>query len=1011
MKIKLLPHNFKNFLLTSILAVSFLCSSLQNSFAITDKLRYPVTISNEGRCVTDPLGFDPTGTKPDGAEWELDNPTCMGLMVGTGVALFSADTVSAVACNLGARVALMSASKAAGVVLSPANAASVVANATACATMSATGNPVQAALCCSTAAAYGVIAASAVTSVAVIYGYAVGSQRDAHICGETWNTWERRPAAQASPADTEGIPDYQNGDLDGNNFYIYGAQDYSYQKELRDEYKSGAMTLAISNKRYREFIYGGFEVEDSGDGACKNPTGWNSATKNRILGFDTEYQRYYMRGPASASNYACGRFLLNQGTAEEKRSSKDAYECCKKRSQETICIEEGEGLHLTIQKPFQEFCKVGERCEVGDVLGVNLATKKPFQKFCKVGERCKVRDVWYDIHQAKTVPNHICATTYSVCPYNHNMGGGTEIADYDKKYHTIQNHCQYLKHCAKIPDVPYIRTSDLDGGWISSACFDLKGDSQNEYEYDGPLTPFNKTKHFSAPMAQCFKETLENMFVNKAGNTKCNNPDESPNQQGDCISGYRYKVGEVILGQASFFQTLQDKFRTAIKLVMTMAVTIAGITVLISNSPWDKKTIIMFIIKLGLVSYFALGTAWQDTFFRAVSSASTDLADIFMKIDQGVAEEDKDGCQFPRFNYDFAEGVTQGSKYDIQAYPPGKEYLKIWDTLDCKIVRALGFGPEVSVPNLIIMIVAGFLSSGFGLFFFVATFIFAFYLIALTVRALHIFLISSMAITIMIYVSPITITAVLFNKTSSIFRSWRTNLLSFVLQPVILFAYLGILITLFDHTMIGDAKFSGDGKVGPKGIICSDTLTVGDHIANNVINPLIDRALNPAIEAAGIDGSVGNVATKSVTAAGNVGDNSIYCIFQFADIKTNNALSPIGIALPVLLNMNQAKISTIIKGALLMFIFTQFLDKISSFAATLLGGVALGESAQSTLGGLKKFSGVASAVTSRGTNATRKWGGKAAGSVKGFIGQKNIKGEEIRKDGKDKSAPPNPPKN
>ena len=557
-------------------------------------------------------------------------------------------------------------------------------------------------------------------------------------------------------------------------------------------------------------------------------------------------------------------------------------------------------------------------------------------RFCKLGDRCKVQNVWYNIHTAKTVPNYICATTYSVCPYNHNMGGGTEIADYDNKYKTLLNHCQYLKHCSKKPDVPYIRTSDLEGALISGACFDLKGNSQNEYEYNGSLTPINKTKNFSAPIAQCFKETLENLLINKAGHTKCKSSDEEPDQNGNCSTGYNYKLGEIVVGQKSFFQTIQEHLQTAIKLVMTIAITVAGIAVLLSGTPWDKKTIIMFIVKLGLVSYFALGTAWQDYFFRGVSGTSTDLAQIFMRLDQDKTADDQDGCQFPRFNHAFVDGVTKGSKYDSPSYPLGKEYLQIWDMLDCKIAIALGFGPEVSVPNLIVMILAGLISNGLGLVFFIATFIFAFYLIALTVRALHIFLISSMAITIMIYVSPITITACLFKKTESIFKSWRTNLVGFVLQPVILFAYLGILITIFEKTMIGDAKFTGEGKANPKHIDCS---------------------------------------------VGDAGNNSIYCIFQFNNVQTNNALSPLGITLPVLFGMNQAKLATIIKAAFLMFIFTAFLDKITALAAQLVGGAELTSDSSGTTDIAKKALGVAQAVQSRGSRAVKKWGGKAAEKI------------------------------
>ena len=81
----------------------------------------------------------------------------------------------------------------------------------------------------------------------------------------------------------------------------------------------------------------------------------------------------------------------------------------------------------------------------------------------------------------------------------------------------------------------------------------------------------------------------------------------------------------------------------------------------------------------------------------------------------------------------------------------------------------MGFGPEVSVPNLLIMIVAGFFTGGLGILFVVGAFLFAFFLISITVRALHIFLISVTAIVIMIYVSPITITLSMFERTKSIF--------------------------------------------------------------------------------------------------------------------------------------------------------------------------------------------------------------------------------------------------
>ena len=952
MKIKLFSHNFRKYLIVAVLVASSFFSTTQNAAAVPDHIR-SASVDSNGSCQTGQLYFG-LMESPD-REWELTNPVCIAYVATSGVAILAAVTASSYLCQNPQAAALQAASQAAGVVLSPKMIKDRAKESFACARFSLTcassgGTDAAdcgfAASCCTGTAVTLATTGAAVGALRIIWKAAIDSQKNAHICGETWNTWQERSAKQTDSSDGVGIPDYQDGALPNNTMYVHGEGDLSYQKKLEDKYKNGAMTLAITNQEYREFIYGGMEKEDSGDGSCQNPASWSDATKDKILGFHDGNQRYYMRGPAMASNYACGRFLLHKGTSQEKIDAKAAYECCKQRSQETLCIEEGSS-----------------------------------SRFCKLGDRCKVRDVWYEIRAARTVPNYICATTYSVCPYNHNMGGGTEIASYDDKYRILLNHCQYLKHCTKKPDVPYIRTSDLDGAWISGACFDLKGDSQNEYEYNGPLTMVNKTRNFSAPMAQCFKETLENLFINKAGNTKCASPDEEPDQNGNCSTGYLYKAGDIVVGQQSFFQVIQKHLQTAIKLVMTIAITVAGIAVLLSGTPWDKKTIIMFIVKLGLVSYFALGTAWQDYFFRGVSSASTDLAQIFMKIDQGVAANDQDGCQFPRFNYAFVDGAA-GSKYDSPSYPIGKEYLQIWDMLDCKIARALGFGPEVSVPNLIVMILAGLITNGFGLVFFVATFVFAFYLIALTVRALHIFLISSMAITIMIYISPITITACLFKKTENIFKSWRTNLVSFALLPVILFAYLGILITIFDKTMIGDAKFIGDGKANPKHIDCS---------------------------------------------VGNAGNNSIYCIFQFNDVKTNNALSPIGITLPVLFGMNQAKLATIIKAALLMFIFTKFLDRIVEVAKQMLGGVGLDSQSKGAVEMMGAAFGFAKNVQSRGSRATKKWGGKAVGKIGGAL--KNtasdynamrqkagaIRGDIAKKDEVESVAsgvaPINPPKN
>jgi type IV secretory pathway VirB6-like protein len=343
------------------------------------------------------------------------------------------------------------------------------------------------------------------------------------------------------------------------------------------------------------------------------------------------------------------------------------------------------------------------------------------------------------------------------------------------------------------------------------------------------------------------------------------------------------------------------------------------------GSAITKKQLLPYILKIGLVMYFAVGDGWQYGFMKGVLGTSTLLSDIMFRVDESGASNTLDGCQFPRFNY---ADQNESTKYSQNAsYPPGSEYLRIWDTLDCKIARALGFGPEVSVPNLIFMILGGLLTGGFGIVFVVASFALAFFMISLTIRALHIFLLSITSIIILMYVSPIAITAALFNKTKNIFDGWWKQMLGFTLQPMILFAYLGILITLFDKVIIGDdVRFTGDGKQNPKQMICND-------------------------------------AAKNT---------SIICIFKISDIKTFPGLEVLGIGLPMLGSMNQEKLQSIIKAALIMFIFMKFMDQITGFASKLVGGAELNSDWDASASSMAKNAyGTLRGIQERGTRVAK----------------------------------------
>jgi type IV secretory pathway VirB6-like protein len=841
---------------------------------------------------------DAKGLSVDDEFWDFSNASCLLYTAGVGAEYMGVSIAASYACGT---------TYSPSPILTIIQALLPVANTLRCATLAASLNPataVAASACCvaTTAqfASYGI----AQLALERIYNSANHIYKTARICGHDWQIWSK------TNNKGEAIKDSLGNDLWSRGSYSSSGSKGAYSKCINDlfeninscnlkaKYKSASVTSkSMFNLYYREYIYGGKEYEDHGVSACNLPQSWDSQTRNRILGYNQGKQRYYMRGSGLAANYACNRFLV-EGTTDP--SVRKAYNCCKQRSQNTICIETGKDKFA--------FCEPGKSCSVDGF---------SFQSYLSIDHE-----------------NYICAKTSSVCPYNHLLGGGTETEDYSNiaTPHIRQNFCQYMNHCVKIPNIPYITTeAKFSHQLISPSCKNLRGDSQNTYSY---IIGNSKNQIFSASIVQCFKETLENLLLNTTNTAlDCLDFKEKKDEKGNCPSG-KYKDKEKTnLDSPSFLLKIQDKLRSAIKMALVLSVMWFGTTILMGLGHFKRKELMLFIVKIGLVMYFALGTAWQSGFMSGLINSSNMLAQITMQI--SPANDDsklQDGCQFPKFNYlDISDDNAK------KAYPPGKEYLKIWDTLDCKIARALGFAPQASVPNLIWMILAGFLTAGAGIIFVVATLCFAFFLIAMVVRAVHIFLISSLAIMTLIYISPITITMALFKQTKSLFDGWWRQLLGVCLQPMVLFAYLGIVISIFDAVIVGPVTFLGDGKNAPKEINCSQN---------------------------------------------NAASNSVYCIFNTLKMKNYNGLEPIGIGLPMLYDDNlPAKVSSLIKAALLMFVLTQFLNKIQELAMHLVGGPLLDANWGSTVKMTKKTYRSLQAIQKRAHRAIIKHGKKIAKST------------------------------
>jgi len=811
---------------------------------------------------------------------------------------------------------------------------------------------------------------AALTQMKIIYDIAKASYDSTKVCGANW----LKPNVNTYQITTP---------------YYKATVENAINTRLRTLRNSGSTTtpdtLKKTDKTYREWYYGGVEVEDNPDSgeACYDPGNILTGT---VDARNTTYgkQKYYLHG-LELGNYNCEQYNILPGTNDPETKLamveyrvadyKTAYKCCQDRAQNFVCIDNSSK-----------------------------------QVFCRAGDKCTIDNITFE---AVSFDNgrYNCAQSYSLCPYNYYLGGGTDYCDYyrdgkrgsngtwtmitqanittstsatptttcdtfseirnanctyNDKAGKCRNYCQYFRHCTKAADASYQYKSRLGSPYFSDACINFVGDSKNEEETVNGAEILGSQRHFSAPIAQCIKETLENLFYNRAGHSECADDSDYPAADGTCASGryggsdsFVYKKGNTVK-EVSFFTSVQDFLQAAVRMTLTLSVMFFGMNVLLGKTDVrNKKELMTYLLKIALVTYFATGDAWQSTFFKGVYNTSAAFSEMVFKIGAQPDERQRDGCQFGYISL-LTDGTTVSSG---RTYPPGKNYLALWDTLDCKIARYLGFGPSLSTANIASLILAGFFTGAVGVYFAMAVMFFGFFFIVATIKALHIFLASCLAIIIMVFVSPIIIPMVLFKQSESIFKGWLKQLISFCFQPMILFAYIAIFTTALDKTMIGSATFFGNGPM--KSMSC-------EKFCRNVDGTVVDDST--------VEAACDEVGQKWVDPM----IDSFACLINVNSFGTMPGFEVIGISLPVikiLFDTNlKEKIMTIIRGALVMYLLCKFMDEIPGITAALIGGDAL---PSNKIGGpkdmFKKVAGLVAAAQKRAVRGLRK-GSKGGGS-------------------------------
>jgi type IV secretory pathway VirB6-like protein len=758
-------------------------------------------------------------------------------------------------------------------------------------------------------------------------------------------------------------------------------------------------------KEYNEWIYGGEEVSDnpSEGEACKDPNN------------NDKPQKYYFRGLLPA-NFLCEKYNpLFNNVGKDSEKWKKAYECCINRSRNYICLKKSKINEVNLNSENYVLCKGNSKCTFKNNVSVVFETYK------RDNDRV------------------ICAKSYSLCPYNFSVGGGTVYQDYyldgkkngdsfipisqqkikDKNCGSdseirdsncsinsnagkLKNYCQFYTHCSILGNKPYFPEVDLLSPYYSKACIDFIGDSQNGIikamnaggqTYNGGLL-FGQQTNFSAPIVQCLKETMANIFTNSFGHSKCRDGTfgDSNNQcyddnyleipKGSTL--VQYKAGNKVK-EISFFEKIQKRLKIVINLVLVISITLFGFKLLAGKVDLEnRKDFLIYLIKIAIVVYFVNGDAWKSIFFDGIYNGSNEISRIFFKLQ---TNNERDSCNFGyQYRLSGIPAVTSGGAStpavlpgtlirSSAIYPPGKEYLMIWDTLDCKIMKYMNYKPESNGTVLFSLIVAAFFTGGIGLIVSFSVLIIAFSLVSATIRAMHIFISSAFAIIIYVFVSPIIIPLVLFEKTKSIFDAWLTHLMSFSLSPIVLFAYMSIFITLSEQIIFG--------RMGDNKTICSQYC-----IKNSDLSIEYNKA---------------NCLKVGYSDIISPMDTNVSCIFNMNEFgeKTNSGFELFNIALPSIGKILepgkvQIRVILILKTALFLYILAQFMDEIPEVISKLTGeNIDVGS--KSGFAMLKQLTNAVRAVQKRGARVIK----RSANSKLESMREKNSKSNGGGEDGGD----------
>lgn len=183
-----------------------------------------------------------------------------------------------------------------------------------------------------------------------------------------------------------------------------------------------------------------------------------------------------------------------------------------------------------------------------------------------------------------------------------------------------------------------------------------------------------------------------------------------------------------------------------------------------------------------------------------------------------------------------------GCFFSTQEYPEGKQYLSLYDTLDCKLMKYIGVTMSDGLPNLftvalmnlvpsffegipVLGTLVGFAGKLYGIianmiFMLLFTFLMGYFQII--VKAIFVFLSSTLSLSILMFAAPIVLPFLLFEKTKKMFDTWLAEVVGCLIKPILNLSVILLFTSFLDSFVFSGVVFKDHKNSGRQAVVTCD---------------------------------------------------------------------------------------------------------------------------------------------------------------------------------------------